>query len=344
MSERDTYAAGENAVPDRGGQGQRPNLIDRLRLLFGLGGPTIRDELQEALSDTATDAEISPQQRTMLKNVLGLHEVRVEDVMVPRTDIIAVSLDSTLAEVLDLFRSAGHSRLPVHGDTLDDPRGMVHIRDFVDYLAGLALPETETVPSHADKTPPAVVKTLAGPYKLDIGATTLAEAKILRPVLFVPPSMPVLDLLVKMQATRTHMALVIDEYGGTDGLASIEDIVEMIVGDIEDEHDLEESPKIEATEDGAFIVDARADLEEVGAVTGIDFEAMDVTESFDTLGGLITAMMGHVPVRGEMIEEGTLSFEILDADRQKIERIKIYGAPGGRVGEETGYVAEKGKA
>jgi len=328
MSERDTFA-GEATAPERLAP-PRPNLIDRLRILFGLGGPSIRDDLQDALSDTAGDADISPQQRTMLKNVLAMHEVRVEDVMVPRTDIIAVSLDTSLAEVLDTFRSAGHSRLPVHGDTLDDPRGMVHIRDFIDYLAGLALPAAGESGAGAIAATAMPVSTFAGPHARDIGTTTLAEANILRPVLFAPPSMPALDLLVKMQATRTHMALVIDEYGGTDGLASIEDIVEMIVGDIEDEHDLDETPKIEETEEGAFIIDARAYLDAVSLATGIDFQALDISESFDTLGGLVTALIGHVPAPGEIVEEGPLTFEILEADRQKIGRVKISGAPGAR--------------
>ncbi len=152
----------------------------------------------------------------------------------------------------------------------------------------------------------------------------LSAAKILRPVLFVPPSMPALDLLVKMQATRTHMALVIDEYGGTDGLVSIEDIVEMIVGDIEDEHDLDDGPKIEANEDGSFFVDARADLDEVSEILGADLAAMSEAEDLDTVGGLVTALAGHVPVRGEIIVEGGFEFEVLDADPRRLKRLKIY--------------------
>ena len=151
----------------------------------------------------------------------------------------------------------------------------------------------------------------------------LAQANILRPVLFVPPSMPALDLLVKMQATRTHMALVIDEYGGTDGLASIEDIVEMIVGDIEDEHDLDESPEIIAGADGSFVVDARASLEDVSQAIDADLTAISDAEEVDTIGGLITTLAGHVPVRGEIIVEGGLEFEILDADPRRVKRVRI---------------------
>ncbi len=299
----------------------RPNLFDRLRAIFGVGGASIRDDIQDALADSSTGVDVSPQERTMLKNVLALHEVQVEDVMVPRADIVAVSLDSSLIDVLTTFRTAGHSRLPVHGDTLDDPRGMIHIRDLVAYVAA-GLPERpEAVSSPGEKAAPAPFKSLED---LDV---PLAEANLLRPVLFAPPSMPALDLLVKMQATRTHMALVIDEYGGTDGLASIEDIVEMIVGDIEDEHDLDESPKIDAAPDGGFIVDARAALEDVSLAIGADLTAISDAEEVDTTGGLITALAGHVPVRGEIIVEDGLEFEILDADPRRVKRVRIRLSP-----------------
>ncbi len=291
----------------------RPSLIDRLRSLFGLGGASVRDDIQDALEDTSADPDFSPLERAMLKNVLSLHEVRVEDVMVPRADIISVCLNATLAEVLATFRAAGHSRLPVQADNLDDPRGMVHIRDFVDFIAAA----TDDFKRGAE----------ALPNHLRLDEMTLAQTGIVRPVLFVPPSMPALDLLVKMQATRTHMALVIDEYGGTDGLASIEDIVEMIVGDIEDEHDEEESPKIEREEDGNFIVDARASLEDVSEVIGQDLTTISDAEDIDTLGGLITSLAGHVPLRGEIIIEAGLEFEVLDADPRRAKRIRI--RPGG---------------
>ncbi|VTZ22201.1 CBS domain containing protein [Methylocella tundrae] len=323
MSERESPAAGE-AGTERAPA--KPNLFDRLRAIFGLGGASIRDDIQDALADSSIEVDVSPQERTMLRNVLALHEVQVEDVMVPRADIVAVSLDSSLIEVLAVFRTAGHSRLPVHGETLDDPRGMIHIRDLVAYFAA-GIPEP--VEDEGDRpTPPSVSETdAADSFKLKTFADfdiPLAEANVLRPVLFVPPSMPALDLLVKMQATRTHMALVIDEYGGTDGLATIEDIVEMIVGDIEDEHDLDESPKIDAAPDGSFIVDARASLEDVSLAIDADLTAISDAEEVDTIGGLITTLAGHVPVRGEIIVEGGLEFEILDADPRRVKRVRIH--------------------
>ncbi|HXW19758.1 MAG TPA: CBS domain-containing protein, partial [Roseiarcus sp.] len=222
------------------------SLFDRLRGLFGLEPVSVRDDIEDALDGAGPDADFSPQERAILKNVLALHDVRVEDVMVPRADVVAVQIDAPLSELLALFRTAGHSRLPVYGDTLDDPRGMVHIRDFVDYLAAapqFGLAPEEKPPSDPNSPPAAPVAS----FDMSL---PLAKANILRPVLFAPPSMPALDLLLKMQATRTHMALVIDEYGGADGLVSIEDVVEAIVGDIEDEHDETETPAIEKTPDG----------------------------------------------------------------------------------------------
>jgi CBS domain containing-hemolysin-like protein len=306
------------------GFGGKPSLFDRLRALFGLGGLSIRDDIEDALADPSIEDDIPPQERALLKNVLALHEVQVGDVMVPRANIVAASLQTKLADVLEVFRTAGHSRLPVHGETLDDPRGMVHIRDFVAYLAAAATPPHRK--ESAAGSPPTepegeAAASCCWPRRgLDM---SLSQANILRPVLFVPASMPALDLLVRMQATRTHMALVIDEYGGTEGLASIEDIVEMIVGDIEDEHDSGESPKIEAAADGNFIVDARAGLSEVFRAIDVDLAAISDAEDVDTLGGLITALAGHVPARGEIIVEDGIEFEVVDADPRRVKRVKI---------------------
>ena len=309
---------------------ERPSLIDRLRSLFGVGGASVRDDIEDALEDTSTGAEFTAEERLILKNVLGLHEIRVQDIMVPRADIIGVGIDASLAEILSLFRTAGHSRLPVHGETLDDPRGMVHIRDFVDHLARLAetaRPGPQVPPTAAPSAPAAASDAELAKYigfdGVDL-SLPLSRSDILRPVLFVPPSMPALDLLVKMQAAHTHMALVIDEYGGTDGLVSIEDIVEMIVGDIEDEHDETEGPLIQKNADGSFLASARASLDEAAAVTGVDLSALTDAEDVDTLGGLVMALAGHVPVRGEIVFAGDqLELEILDADPRRVRRIRL---------------------
>jgi CBS domain containing-hemolysin-like protein len=308
---------------------QGAGLFDRLRGLLGLGPGSVRDDIEDALEEAAENADFTPQERAILKNVLDLHDVRVEDIMVPRADIIAIAADTPLSEVLSVFRTAGHSRLPVYGETLDDPQGMIHIRDFVDFLA--SEPKFGLVPE-ANSRP-----RLVG---VEIGmAMPLATAAILRPVLYAPPSMPALDLLLKMQTSRTHMALVIDEYGGTEGLVSIEDVVEAIVGDIEDEHDEAERPKVAMAPDGAFFIEARAPLDEVSQAVGFDFSALADAEDVDTIGGLITARVGRVPGRGEIVSGlGDFEFEVLDADPRRIKRLKIHPRPQaapGRVGQSA---------
>ena len=313
----------------------RTTLLDRMRNLLGLSPASLRDDIEDALEQPQNADDFSPQERVILRNVLELHEHRVRDIMIPRADIVAVGITATLDEVLTMFRTAGHSRLPVHGDTLDDPRGMIHIRDFVDYLAGAVelgmrrrkRSATEAAGVQADIDSETIDKRsqrLAAVGALDL-STELTHSSVIRPVLFVPPSMPALDLLVKMQATRTHMALVIDEYGGTEGLVSIEDVVEMIVGDIEDEHDEEEEPRIEQVGEKEYLVDARADPAVVSERTGIDMTALAESEEVDTIGGLIASEAGRVPARGEIIRLATLGleFEIVDADPRRITRVRI---------------------
>ncbi|PWB94786.1 hemolysin family protein [Methylosinus sporium] len=308
---------GEHAASRRE---QRSGIVDRLRALIGLGSPSVREDIEEALEGAAGD--VTPHERVLLRNVLALHDLRVADAMIPRADIVAAAQDATLGETLALFRNAGHSRLPVYGDTLDDPRGMIHIRDFVDYLASLAEraePVTAEAPAPGEHA--ATVSLAAIDFSAELSTVT-----VLKPVLYVPPSMPALDLLVKMQATRTHLALVIDEYGGTHGLVTMEDIVEMIVGDIEDEHDVDEEPRIEAVSDGVYLIDAKADLEEVSQRLGVDFAPEDDGAEVTTLGGLVASLAGHVPMRGEIVPapvEGW-EFEIVEADPRRVARLRVH--------------------
>lgn len=291
------------------------------RLLGALkmkGGPSLRDEIEGALAQNGRDTEMSPQERAMLSNVLSLRTKRIADVLIPRADIVAAAADITLGELLNLFRTAGHSRLPVYGESLDDPRGMVHIRDFLDFIAARA----EASRKRRRKAGGEVVGPDLG--AVDLGAT-LASARILRPVLYVPASMPAVDLLVRMQATRTHMALVIDEYGGTDGLVSIEDLVEIVVGNIEDEHDEAEGSGISQLADGRFVADARVALEDISAALDFDLVSARQAEDVDTLGGLIVSIIGRVPARGELIKgPDGLEFEVLDADPRKLKRVRIH--------------------
>jgi CBS domain containing-hemolysin-like protein len=312
MKETEEDEPAPQTPPANGSREQPAGLFERMRALFGLAPASARDDIEDVIEESASE-EFTPQERAILKNVLALHDVRVENVMVPRADVVALALDTPLSEVLDCFRTAGHSRLPVYEETLDDPRGMIHIRDFVVFLAshprfGLM---TGREPDGADAE-----------ISLDM---PLSAARILRPVLYAPPSMPALDLLLKMQASRTHMALVIDEYGGTDGLVSIEDVMESIVGDIEDEHDEDETPELHPSGDGGFIAEARAPLDAVSEAVGFDFAAIPEAEGVDTIGGLVTAAAGRVPNRGEILTgPGEFEFEILDADPRRIKRVKIW--------------------
>ncbi len=300
---------------------QRPGerWIDRLLGRLGLRpGASIRNDIEDALAAPTPTDDFSPQERALLKNVLSFREYRVKDVMIPRADIIAVPAAISIGELLRVFRTAGHSRLPVYGDTLDDPKGMVHIRDFLDHLAA------RSESGRPRRRRKAELETVPDFVNIEM-SELLSSAKLLRPVLFAPPSMPALDLLVRMQATRTHMALVIDEYGGTDGICSIEDLVEVIVGDIEDEHDESEGPMIQLLPGGSWLADARLDLDEASEALGVPLRDEDVGDDVDTIGGLIVLRVGRLPVRGELIGgPAGLEFEILDADPRRVKKIKIY--------------------
>jgi CBS domain containing-hemolysin-like protein len=294
-------------------------LLRAIRILFGWKAGSVRDDLQVVLdASTPDDVGFSTVERTMLRNILGLHERRIDDVMVHRADIIAVKRDIPLGELMDLFESAAHSRLVVYNETLDDPEGMVHIRDLLAFMTAKArVPE----PTRARRKKPF-------PAGLDLRAVDLAlplaEANIIRKLLYVPPSMRAIDLLAQMQASRIHLALVVDEYGGTDGLVSIEDIVEQIVGEIDDEHDNDEPPAIVRQPDNSFIADARASLDDVRTVIGEDFVTGEAGEEVQTLGGYLVTHVGRLPVRGEVISgPGNFEIEVLDADPRRVKRLRI---------------------
>jgi CBS domain containing-hemolysin-like protein len=294
-------------------------LLRAIRILFGWKAGSVRDDLQVVLdASTPDDIGFSTVERTMLRNILGLHERRIDDVMVHRADIIAVKRDIPLGELMDLFESAAHSRLVVYNETLDDPEGMVHIRDLLAFMTAKArVPE----PTRARRKKPF-------PAGLDLRAVDLAlplaEANIIRKLLYVPPSMRAIDLLAQMQASRIHLALVVDEYGGTDGLVSIEDIVEQIVGEIDDEHDNDEPPAIVRQPDNSFIADARASLDDVRTVIGEDFVTGEAGEEVQTLGGYLVTHVGRLPVRGEVISgPGNFEIEVLDADPRRVKRLRI---------------------
>src|ERR1700722_10134385 len=257
----------------------------------------MRESLQEVIEESdRKEPALSLQERVMLSNLLSFGELKVSDVMLPRAQIVAADEDTPLAELMSLFREAKHSRLPVYRENLDDPTGLVHVKDVLTLLE----------PNGAND------------YRL----TSAKIARIRRPILFAPPSMRALDLLLKMQASHTHLALVIDEYGGTDGLVSIEDIIEEIVGDIADEHD-EEGVALRA--DGVcYVVDARIDLEDFRTETGIDLSTPETDADVDSLGGLVTSLLGRLPQRGEIIAHPAgFEFEVLEADPRRVRRLRI---------------------
>lgn len=218
----------------------------------------------------------------------------VADVMVPRADIVAVEVSATLPDLIRIFAEEAHSRLPVYRETLDDPIGFVHIKDLVAEIA-----------------------------RGEAGEEAHPLDRIRRDILYVPASMPLTDLLVKMQASRIHLALVVDEYGGTDGLVSLEDLVEEIVGDIEDEHD-EDTAKIVRRGRNVFEVDARMEIDDFAEETGFDLALEDFEDEVDTLGGIAFALAGRVPVRGEVLRHPTgFDIEIMDGDMRRIRRLRL---------------------
>ncbi len=303
---------------------RRRFVFDWLRRLFGMGGGEgVRASISDALEADPTHADdhLSAEERLMLRNVLELRELRADDVMVPRADIDFVDIDTKLDEVLRVFQEAGHSRLPVVRESLDDPVGFLHIKDVVAHVTKGANVKRRRRKANTAQPAPQGGLDLS---RVDLGKT-LAQTKLTREVLFVPPSMPAGDLLTKMQATRKHMAIVIDEYGGTDGLATIEDLVEEIVGDIEDEHDETDRPLIEPMSEGIYVADARLPLDDLQEALGNGFELPeDVVEDVDTLGGLVFSQLGRVPVRGELVGlVGGYEIEVIDADPRRIKRVRI---------------------
>ncbi len=268
------------------------------------GESNLRESLEELIDEHQQAVKpIDPEERLMLLNILDFGELRVDDVMVPRVDIVALEASVPLKGTVDLFRKAGHSRIPVYRETLDDVLGMVHIKDLLEFWG-------------RDK-----------PFSL---------TSIVRKVVFVPPSMSVLALLMQMRASRVHMALVVDEYGGIDGLVTIEDLVEEIVGDIHDEHDVVEGPLLVENPDGSYEADARAEVEELEQRIGIDLLPEDEDEDIDTLGGLVFSLLGRVPARGEVVRHpGGVEFEVLDADPRRIKRLRVRLFPDGQAQPDT---------
>ncbi len=260
------------------------------------GAEALRDTIEELIEQEDSAEAASGEELTFLRNVLNLRHLVARDVMIPRADIVAVEIEITLPDLLALMSDKRHSRMPVFRETLDEVVGLVHIKDVMECMDG---------------------------------EQSFALSKIVRPLLFVAPAMPILELLLQMRAKRTHMALVVDEFGGIDGLITIEDLVEEIVGEIEDEHDTEDAPTAIERADGSLIVDARFEIEEFEQRYGSILEDEEREDDIDTLGGLVFSLAGRVPGRGEVIRHPSgVEFEILDADPRRIKRLRLRGITG----------------
>lgn len=319
----DTDSTGGNTPSDA----SRESLWQRLRSRFGRGRDVgLRESLEGAIESHEAQnpgETVGEEAKSMMLNIIEFSGLRVDDVMVPRVDIVAVDEADSMQDLLAKFIDANHSRMPVYRETLDGITGMIHVKDYLRWMAARGTRKRRTTkPEKPEK-----VEKAAAPG-LSIAATALAtsvkQAGLNREVLFVPPSMPATDLLVRMQASRTHLAIVIDEYGGTEGLVSIEDLVEVIVGDIADEHDTEEDLEIKPVEEGLYLADGRVDLAPLEALLAVDLLPEDEEEEADTLAGLIFKIAGRVPARGEIIRhESGLEFEILDSDPRRVKRVRI---------------------
>lgn len=260
--------------------------------------PSLRDQIEDAIEEAEEDGEapqkgdLSAIEREMLRNLLHFGERTVGDIAVPRSDIIAVPTTISFSDLVKAFADAGHSRLPVYRDNLDDVSGMVHIKDVFAILA-------------RNRKPPSVI------------------TKLIRQPLYVPAARGVLDVLADMRAKRIHLAIVIDEYSGTEGLVTIEDIVEEIVGDIEDEHDDAPVEMLVNVEDGIWEADARAELEDVANI--IDPRLGEVDEDVDTLGGLAFVLAGHVPQVGELlVHDSGWRLEVTEGDERRVTRVRLH--------------------
>ncbi len=293
------------------------NWLQRMAANLGFASPpTLRETLKSAINETSAeeDESLSPQERAMLLDVLDFGETRVAAVMIPRSGVVAIEDNQPIAALFALFSEAGHSRVPVFRESLDNPLGMVHIKDAMAWATRNRARKEAARPAAASIT------------SLDFGSaklkTPIADTGLIRETLFVPPSMPVLTLLAKMKAKKIHLALVVDEFGGTDGLVTFGDLVEAIVGDIEDEHD-NLAPPPAGTEDEAFVASAFTPVEVIEQVLGIPL-AYEGADSADTLSSLILAIAGSMPKRGQTVRHPSgVTFEILEARPHRLHSVRV---------------------
>ena len=301
MSDPPPLEGGDQSEPER----SFPRLWNFLRLIRRpRNGDSLRETIDEMIEEPSADGPhpLSAQERVLIGNILKVHDRTAADVMVPRIDIVALDVETSFPEVVKFMVEQGHSRVPVYRETLDNVIGFVHVKDLLG-------PATEQ--------------------------RTIKLSLMLRKVLFVAPSVPILDLLVQMRQARTHIAMVVDEFGGIDGLVTIEDLVEEIVGEIEDEYDVADGPRLAERADGTLIADARTPIEVLEEHQGIQLRSNAEQEEVDTLGGLVSGLAGRVPKRGEVIAHPSgIEFEVLDADPRKIKRLRVRCPPDAATGRD----------
>jgi len=299
---------------------RRDTIWRRIRSRFGRRSEMgLRESLEGALEthEAQNPGEtVREEAKSMMLNIIEFASLRVDDVMVPRVDIVAIDEAATMRELLAKFVEANHSRLPVYRESLDEIIGMIHVKDFMRWMTSRGAKRKKGKP---ERPGPGGFSIAAGEL-----ATGVKQAGLNREVLFVPPSMPAPDLLVRMQASHTHLAIVIDEYGGTEGLISIEDLVEVIVGDIADEHDIDEGELIKPAEAGTYTADGRVDLAQLEDLLKLDLLPDEDDEETDTLAGLVFKIAGRVPTRGEIVRHPNgLEFEILESDPRRVKKVRI---------------------
>jgi CBS domain containing-hemolysin-like protein len=298
------YSMTDSEPPESSGQPNRNRAFTPLRRLMRLirrprNGENLRETIDEMIEEPPADGpdSLGAHARVLIGNILKGHGRTAADVMVPRVDIVALEVETPFPEVVKCLIEQEHSRVPVYRETLDDVIGFIHVKDVLPPVAERR--ETKLVP-------------------------------LLRKLLFVAPSLPILELLVQMRQARTHIAMVVDEFGGIDGLVTIEDLIEEIVGEIEDEHDEAGLPSMVERADGTLVADARTPIEMLEERQGFRLRPAGDQEEVDTLGGLVSTLAGRVPKRGEIIAHPCgLEFEILEADPRRIKRLRVHRPPAG---------------
>jgi CBS domain containing-hemolysin-like protein len=298
---------------------KRPTFLSKIRRKLSRDKIDLRESLEGVIASHVEQegpSIVPDDARSMMQNLLGFADLRVDDLMVPRANIVAEEETATMRNLLSQFVEANHSRLPVYRESLDDIVGMIHVKDYLRWMATKGTKKKTKAAAEAGIA-------LAGS---ELASTIKQHPSMIREVLFVPPSMPAPDLLIKMKASHIHLAVVVDEYGGTDGLVSLEDLVEEIIGDIADEHDTDaEEGMIRKQDDVTYVASALISILTLDEMFKVDLLPDDQEDEADTLGGLIFEMSGRVPTRGEIIRHSSgLEFEIIESDPRRVKRVRIH--------------------